>query len=287
MITFDSELLRTLVAIADAGGFARAAARRHLTQSTVSQHMKRLEDQVGRPLFAPAGRRRAPTEAGELLLGYARKILSLHDAAGLALAEGAAAGVVRIGATQDFAEAHLPAVLRAFSRAHPRVRMEARVGQSQELRALVSDAALDAAIVFAEPSAGPGVLLGRERAAWLAAPDFAAPPPADPWPLALFEPPCVFRDAALRALDARQIPWRIAYSSPSLAGIRAAVRAGLAVTARLARDARNGLRALGAKDGLPRLGGFQVALVTSPETPSPAVSAVVALLRARKGEAGR
>ena len=279
MTAFDSDLLVTLVAIADRGGFARAASHLHLTQSTVSQHMKRLEGHAGRPLFAAAGRRRVLTDAGELLLGYARRILALHDAAGLALRDGEAAGVVRIGATQDFAEARLPALLRAFSRLHPRVSVEARVGQSRELRELVDAAALDVAVVFDEPRGRPGVRVGREPAAWLAAPDFARPASGEPWPLALFDAPCVFRAAALRALDARRIPWRIAYASPSLTGIRAAVRAGVAVTARLARDAHGGLAVLGSRDGLPRLEAFHVALLTSTEPPSTAVSALVSLLR--------
>jgi len=97
--TFDGELLRTFVAVVDCGGFAKAGLRRHLTQSTVSQQMRRLEEQVGRALFAPAGRKRVLTERGELLLGFARKILALNDTAAAALQAEGAAGVVRLGAT--------------------------------------------------------------------------------------------------------------------------------------------------------------------------------------------
>jgi len=157
------------------------------------------------------------------------------------------------------------------------VRLEVRVGPSRELHAAVDDALLDVAIVFDDDKGRAGVGLRRERAAWLAASSFSPPVPGEPWPLALFDPPCVFRDAALAALDARQIPWRIAYSSPSLTGLRAAVEAGLAVTPRLARQAGGRVRTLA---GLPPLGSFRVALVVSPEPPSAATGALVAAFQA-------
>ncbi len=285
MWALDGDLLRTFVAVVDSGGFGEAALRRHITQSTVSQQMKRLEEQVGRGLFAAAGRRRVLTGDGELLCGYARRILALQDSAELALRDGQAGGVVRIGAVQDFAEADLAAALRAFARLHPRVRLEVRVGVSHDLRAMVGDARLDLAIVFDDPRAPAGAPLWRERACWLAGTGFTPPAPGEPWPLALFEPPCVFREAALRALDSREVPWRVAYSSPSLVGIRAAVRAGLAITARLPSGQGAGTRILGGRDGLPALGRFRVALVTSAEPLSPAASALAAALRT--GEAVR
>jgi DNA-binding transcriptional LysR family regulator len=277
-MSVDTELLRTFVAVVDCGGFAKAGVRRHMTQSTVSQQMKRLRDQVGHPLFAAAGRRRVPTTTAELLLGYARRILALHDDAALALNEGTTGGAVRIGATQDFAEARLPAVLHAFAHSHPRVRIEVRVGASRELQKLVEEASLDVAIVF-DNSAHATTLLRRERAGWLAGPGFSPPRPGEPWPLSLFEPPCTFRSAALGALDASSIPWKIVYSSPSLSGILAAVRAGLAVTLRLASHAQKGLRTMGPRDGLPAIESFRLALLISPGPATPAARSLVAALR--------
>jgi DNA-binding transcriptional LysR family regulator len=276
---FDGDLLQTFVAVIDCGGFAKAGLRRHLTQSTVSQQMRRLEERVGQPLFAPAGRHRALTEAGETLLRYARKILALYDAAATALRDGGAGGTVRIGVPQDFAEGRLPALLRALHRSHPGVRLEVRVGASRDLRALVDDAVIDAAVVLHDPRGRPGALLAHKRAAWLASADFELPARGEPWPLALFDPPCLVREAALRALDAERIPWRIAYSSPSLTGVFAAVRAGHAVTARLADDARSGLRLLDRRAGLPALGRFRFELLLGAEPIPPAVKALVTVLR--------
>jgi DNA-binding transcriptional LysR family regulator len=278
---FDSDLLQTFVAVIDCGGFAKAGLRRHLTQSTVSQQMRRLEERVGVALFAPAGRKRALTEPGETLLRHARKILTMYDQAAAALRDAEAGGVVRIGVPQDFAESRLPALLRDLHRSHPGVRLEVRVGASRHLRSLVDDAVLDLAVVLRDPRGRPGVQLAHKRAAWLAAPDFEPPMRGEPWPLALFDPPCLVRDAALRALDAERIPWRVAYSSPSLTGIFAAVRAGLAITARLAEDAGRGLRLLDGRAGLPRLGSFRFELVFGADPLSPAVQALSGTLRNR------
>jgi DNA-binding transcriptional LysR family regulator len=203
----------------------------------------------------------------------------MYDAAAAALRDAETGGVVRIGVPQDFAESRLPALLRALHRSHPGVRLEVRVGVSRHLRSLVDDAVLDVAVVLRDPRGRPGVLLALKRAAWLAAPDFSRPAPGEPWPLALFDPPCLVRDAAIHALDAQRVPWRIAFSSSSLTGIFAAVRAGLAVTPRLADDAGRGLRALDRRVGLPALRRFRFEVVFGADPPSPVVRALLATLR--------
>lgn len=273
----DLDLLSTFVAVVESTGFAKAATRRHMTQSTVSQQMKRLTEQAGHPLFTSEGRRRVPTPSGELLFGYAQRLLALHDDALRALGEDSAGDLVRIGSTQDFAETRLPAVLRAFHHAHPRVRAEVRVGSSPDLARQVNESALDVAVVFAARGAR-GPTFAHERAGWLAAPDFVPPAPGHPWPLALFDAPCAFREAALQALDAARQPWRIVYSTPSLSGMLAAVRAGLAITLRLARHGQKGLRAVGPREGLPAVKSFRLALLTA-DPPSPAARALGAVLR--------
>jgi DNA-binding transcriptional LysR family regulator len=213
-----------------------------------------------------------------VLFGSAQRLVAVHDDAVRALGEGSTGEVVRIGATQDFAETRLPGVLRAFHSAHPRVRPEVRVGSSQDLARQVKEAALDLAVVFA--TSGTRVrAFARERAGWLAAPDFAPPVPGQPWPLALFDAPCAFREAALQALDAAHLPWRIVYSTPSLSGLLAAVRAGLAITLRLSRHGQKGLRSVGGREGLPAVKSFPVVLLTA-DPPSPAARALGAVLRA-------
>ena len=279
MDLYDSELLRTLVAVADAGSFARAGERLHLTQSTISQQMKRLEEQAGQPLFAAAGRNRVLTDSGELLLTYARKILTLHESAAVAMQHGAVAGVVRVGVVQDFADTRFPHALRTFAKRHPAVRVEAKVASSRELSAMVDDGILDMAIFFNEPRTRRGETIRKVSLAWLAARDFELPKPGEPWPMVLFEGPCTFKETAIEALDQRRIPWRVVYTSPSLSGLHAAARAGLGVSVRISEHARDNLRTLGKAEGLPPLGGALLKIITANDCLSRAGEELAASLR--------
>src|SRR6201987_3738522 len=99
----DLELLRSFVSVVDAGGFTRAGERVHRTQSTVSQQIRRLEEALGRELIPRKGRQAPPTEEGERLLSYARRILALAAEARDVVARPAGEGVVRLGLPEDFA----------------------------------------------------------------------------------------------------------------------------------------------------------------------------------------
>jgi DNA-binding transcriptional LysR family regulator len=250
----DLDVLRTLAVAMELGSFARAAERLGRTQSAVSLQMRRLEAQVGQPVLRKQGRGLALTDAGDVLLGYARRMLELNDAALSALKGSALAGTVRVGVHQDFAEAALPAVLARFARAHPAVGIAAQVERNAVLLDRLAHGQLDLALVFgASVAPAPGVTatpVGELPMAWLAARDYARDPDA-PLPLIVFEAPCVFRDPALAALERARVAWRIALTSPSLAGLWAAAEAGLGVTVRT----RLGLpRALAPLDtGLPTL----------------------------------
>lgn len=170
----DMDVLRALVIAMEHGGFARAAERLGRTQSAISLQMKKLEEQVGQPLFRKVGRTVALTDAGDLLLGYARRLVALNDEA-LSAARGRAMdGAVRVGFPQDLAERWLPAVLGSFHRAHPRVHVEAQVGRGRELRARVAQGALDLALAFGEID-GPAAAVAPGTAA-------ATPPGPRPTP---------------------------------------------------------------------------------------------------------
>src|ERR1700716_1739236 len=115
----DLELLRSFVSVVDSGGFTRAGERVHRTQSTVSQQIKRLEDDVGQPLLNRNAKDVTPTEAGERLLSYARRLLSLAEEARDVLARPGNEGAVRLGIPEDFAAYRLTKLLATFSRARP------------------------------------------------------------------------------------------------------------------------------------------------------------------------
>jgi len=248
--SIDSELLRTFVAIADQGGFTRAGEMVNRTQSAVSMQMKRLEEDIlQRQLFERDGRQVRLTAEGQVLLGYARRILKLHSEVFTTLREPHMIGTVRIGTPDDYAMRFLPGILSRFAQAYPLVQIEVHCESSKQLM-LRQD--LDLTIVTREPGYEIGQLLRQERFVWAEAQGFS-PHEQNPLPLAMFNTDCFCRLWACNALDAEQKPFRIAYSSASLTAIMAAVGAGLAVTAQLQSLITPDLRILGEAEGLPQL----------------------------------
>ena len=142
----DLELLRSFVSVVDSGGFTRAGERVHRTQSTVSQQIKRLEDDVGQPLLNRNGKDVTPTEAGERLLSYARRLLALAEEARDVMARPESEGAVRLGVPEDFAAYRLAKLLAAFSRSHPGLRLDVRADQSANLKRELERGELDLAL---------------------------------------------------------------------------------------------------------------------------------------------
>lgn len=262
------ELLRTFAAVAEGGGFTRAAERLHRTQSTVSQQLKRLEERLGTPLLARNTRSVTLTERGELLLGYARRLLALNDEALSALEETRLRGNIRLGSAQEVADGGLAEMLAHFTRLHPGVALEVRVDANLKLRDEVERGELDLAVLFQEPGQGLNgsakcEVVKRLRRVWVASRQFSINE-EEPLPLVLANGPCIFRNAVLGALDAINQPWRIALSTPSLAGIRAALRAGLGVGVRTEQWLEPDLRII--DQGLPPLPDVELALLTAADT---------------------
>jgi len=259
---FDLDLLRTLVAIADCGGFTRAAERLGCTQSTVSLQIKRLEDGVGKRLFDREGRNPTPTAEGELLLGYARRLLGLAEEARARLAESEVGGRVRLGTPEDFATTHLPEVLSRFARSHPQVALEVNCDFTAHLLEGFSRGEYDLLLCKREPQ-GPsgGTAVWREPLVWVASERWMLD--QGPVPLVLAPYPDIYRKRALAALDAAGRAWRVAYTSPSLAGVQAAVLAGLGVTILPRELVSAGLRVLGG-GALTELPDAEIALYRAP-----------------------
>ncbi|XQA64751.1 LysR substrate-binding domain-containing protein [Xanthomonas sacchari] len=286
--TFDLDALRSFVAGVELGSFAKAAERRGRSTSAISAQLKKLEEQAGQPVLRRQGRGLALTEAGEALLGYARRLLELNDEAVVALQDTALQGWVRLGLHEDFGEHMLPDVLGRFARAHPQVRIEARIARHQELLARVEAGQLDLALAW---DAGAASAHRQAQAAWplrwIAAGDRSAPHVADwsgaaPLPLVMLEAPCLLRTAATTALDRAGIPWRIAFTSASLGGVWAAVRAGLGITLRTPAGVPAGLALLppGA-GGLPALPALGLSLHRAAAVPPPAVARLAEILQQR------
>jgi len=251
-INLDMDVLRTLVTAQQLGSFNRAAAQIGRSQSAVSQQIRKLEEQVGEPLFHKQGRNLVLTDAGEVVLAYARRILDLNDEAVAALHGRAAEGQVRFGLPADFAETWLPTALGRFKRTHPAVRVEAVVDRNRKLLERLDKGELDLVLAIGSGTRSDAAVLAPLPLAWIG-PAMPQPvwSPGEPVPLAMYEPPCFFRQRALAALDAAGVPWRIAFTSPSLHGLWAAVAAGLGVTLRTAVGLPATLRAV--DDGLPAI----------------------------------
>ncbi|MCB1832310.1 MAG: LysR family transcriptional regulator [Geminicoccaceae bacterium] len=263
--TLDAELLRSFVAIAETGGFTRAAERVHRTQSAVSMQIKRLEETLGQPLFEREGRSVALTPQGELLLDHARRILRAHHEAIAAFDTHAVRGRVRFGSPDDYASTFLPGILARFARSHPLVHVEVVVDSSVRLLEMQAAGDVDLALVSEGSGEAGGVLVTREPVVWVTSARHCIHE-QEPLPLAIFHKGCVFREAALNALDGAGRATRIAYSSISLSGLLAAVEAGLAVGTVIRGNVRPGLRILTETDGFPRLPDVGIKLQRAPST---------------------
>lgn len=226
-VNLPTELLRSFVAIVETGSMLQATERVFVTQSALSLQMRRLEDIVRRPLFHRQGRRLRVTAAGEHLLDTARQMLAMNDRVLAALQGQMLSGTVRIGLNQDFAEMFLPGVLRDFVTAHPDVQLQVRIGGSQELLDALRGDQLD--LVLCVRPAGDPQSIKTGPIEWLG--DVNLLKHTD-LPLALLEPPCLFRTTALRRLEEAGRPFKIVVETASLSGVRAAVQAGLAITCR-------------------------------------------------------
>jgi DNA-binding transcriptional LysR family regulator len=287
---YSHELLRTLVTVIDQGGLAKAAIVLHQTQPAISLQLKRLEEQAQQPLFEKVGRQLKPSSAGQLLADYGRKILALNLEATQALHGHELDGVIRLGAPQDIAEDYLSDVLAKFSAAFPRMQLEVRVERNQQLVKGIVDHDYDIALVTVDreflwqPEQKQSIKqLGTVKMQWLAANQFDLR--AQPLPLVLLEPPCLFRTRAIAALDAAKVEYRIAYITASLAGLRAAVEAGMGVTARLAsrEDYARNIEPVSSLQSfkLPKLGSLKTYLYQTPQKNTAAIELLCGLLEAR------
>ncbi|MGO4398551.1 LysR substrate-binding domain-containing protein [Achromobacter sp. PAB15] len=283
-ITFDLDVLRSFVAGVDLGSFGRAADRLGRSTSAVSAQMKKLEEQAGVPLLRKEGRGLALTDAGETMLAYARRLLDLNDQAARAVRGVELQGIVRLGLQEDFGEMLLPQVLGQFARAHPKVRIEARVARNTDLLERIALGQLDLALAWDHDARVPHAqhLLDLPMC-WIgpAQPVSASlRDDAGEVPLVAFEAPCLFRNCATGALDRANQPWRAVYTSPSLAGLWAAVAAGLGVTVRTPLGLPASVRALApGEHDLPALSSIALSLYRSQAQPDSVAAALGDIVR--------
>lgn len=282
--TLDLETLRTLCVANEHGSYGEAGARLGRTPSAVSLQMKRLQHDVGAPLFRKRGRGVGLTEAGEIVLHYARRMLALNDELLDTVRGASLRGSIRLGCSQDFAEAILPAVLARFAALYPLVTMELRIDGNASLVDAVARDELELALAVGHADRPTADSLGSLELMWIAG-DAFTPRAGQPLPLVLLGPRCAFRRAAIQALDEAGMPWRVAAVSPSVAGIWAAARGGLGITARSAHALPTALVSGRSMFGLPALGAIAVTLHAREGASSEACERLRAIIREAVREA--
>ena len=251
-MNLDLDLLRTFVAVADLNTFAAAAAAVCRTQSAVSQQMQRLEQLVGKELFARHGRNKLLTEHGIQLLGYARKILRFNDEACMSLMFSNLQGVLTLGASDESADTILPFLLNRISSVYPKLALDVSVKRNAFMVEMLNENKVDLVVTTHRPGQFDCLTLRTSPTHWYCAAEYVLQK-GEPVPLVLLDDPSPFRDMVLTALNEANIPWRLAYVASTLPAVRAAVKAGLGVTARPVEMMSPDLRVLGKSDGLPAL----------------------------------
>lgn len=251
-MNLDLDLLRTFVAVADLNTFAAAAAAVCRTQSAVSQQMQRLEQLVGKELFARHGRNKLLTEHGIQLLGYARKILRFNDEACMSLMFSNLQRVLTLGASDESADTILPFLLNRISSVYPKLALDVSVKRNAFMVEMLKENEVDLVVTTHRPGQYDCLTLRTSPTHWYCAAEYVLQK-GEPIPLVLLDDPSPFRDMVLTALNEASIPWRLAYVASTLPAVRAAVKAGLGVTARPVEMMSPDLRVLGQSEGLPSL----------------------------------
>jgi DNA-binding transcriptional LysR family regulator len=260
----DLELLRSFVSVVEAGGFTRAGERVHRTQSTVSQQIKRLEEDVGQVLLHRDGKDVRPTDAGERLLAYARRLLSLAEEARDVLRQPDSEGAIRLGIPEDFAAYRLAKLLGAFSRSHPNLRLDVRADQSKNLARDLERGELDLALYKREAGEKGAIAVWPERVHWVTSKSHPVDIDVPSVPLIGFPLGCIYRAGAIHALERAGRAWHTAYTSSSLAGIQAAVAAGMGLSILSEMSIQAEHRVLTAKEGFAPINRTEMALMAAP-----------------------
>jgi DNA-binding transcriptional LysR family regulator len=261
---FDLELLRTFVSVVDTGGFTKAGERVNRTQSTVSQQIRKLEEQLGRPLLL---RQRASkniqlTEDGEKLISYARRLVALSLEAHSVLSAASNTHVVKLGVPEDFDVQRLMRLLAGFAREHPQVRLDTVNGISVDLHARLEAKEIDLALVKRDARQKADDALGRwpEHLTWVAGQ--GVQDMDDPIPLAVFPQGCIYRNRIIHALETSGRRWRVVFASQSLVGIQAAVSAGLGISLLPSSAVLAQHRVLTAEEGFAPVPPSELALIS-------------------------
>lgn len=274
--TVDIDLLRVFDTLVKVGSFTTAARTLSRTQSAVSMQMRRLEEQLGTRLVTRGTRKLAATSEGLHMLPLARQMLALNDQLFAEVEADEVSGVIRVGSIEHYATRVLPPLIAEFCERYPRIHIELQHGTASQMHADLGSRH-DIVIGIGPVGSSEGLRLSKSRAVWAVSPSIAVHL-RRPLPLAVNPEGAMLRRWATQALDRAGIPWRVAYTSTSVTGLEAAVRAGIAVAVFREDTISKRLRILGAKDGLPPLPDVEAWLAAVPLPGRAAVELLEAFL---------
>jgi DNA-binding transcriptional LysR family regulator len=255
----DTALIRSFVTVAETSSMTAAANALRLTQGAVSQQIKRLEDAFACPLFERNRRGLTLTNAGERLLGKARRFLGLNDEIWAEITTPAFTGEVRLGMPYDLVTTYLPPVLKTYAQEYPHVDVSLVCLTSPLLAEALAAGEIDLAIIEEPAGRSEGECLAIERLVWIGGKGGEAYLKR-PLPLSIVSDTCAFRPVVFDALRRAGLAWRTVYGNGGVEAITATVLTDLAVTASLAATVPPGVDILTPQSGLPDLATFAINL---------------------------
>lgn len=249
----DMKLLRAFLAVVETGGFTSASERMHMTQSAVSNQLKRLETQLGVKLINRNGKGGLLTEDGRILLSFARRLMKINDEAVLIFFKSEVSGNIRIGIVEEVAYGMFSDAMARYNHRHRQVQIDLTIGLTRDLRAQLERDELD--LVIGKRPAGKedgGSVLYRDRLEWVAHKQHDLHD-GRPVPLVLSPAPCIHREAIINALEQQNKRWRVACHAPTLNSVKAAVMSRIGVSALDSKTVEPTMNVLGPEHGFPRL----------------------------------
>ncbi len=272
MALLDLDQLRSFLAIVHTGSYTRAASHVNKTQSAVSVQIRKLEEALGKPLFAMAGRKARLTPEGERLVEYAQRLLDLNNEIVSSIAEPSLSGSIRIG-TPVYAERYFPLIFASFAKVYPEVEIEILSNESHKLAEALDRGELDLAMVTHASTHQRGEVIRMEQLFWVAAPGFELEG-REVIPLAMYHEASALRAIATDALEAIGLRYRVAYTSASNDALTGALKAGLAVGVLPGCALSKKLRIVDERDGFPALPQFAISLIQGPNAAEPHIKAM-------------
>ncbi|ALE07345.1 LysR family transcriptional regulator [Arthrobacter sp. ERGS1:01] len=279
--TFDPVQLKSFLAVAETRNFTRAAERLGISQPTVSQHVRKLEQAAGRILVARDTRDVRLTDNGDAMAGFARTILAANDAASRYFSGAAMRGRLRFGTADDLAITGLPRILREFRQLYPQINLELTVSQSDQLHRRLKAGQLDLVFVKWVNGAQEGEVVKQDTFAWVGLEQTVLEPGA-PVPVIAYPAPSLSRKLALDALEEAGRTWRVTCTTKQISGVLAALRAGIGIAVMPTSLVPDDLKIITRRFDLPAVGDVDFTLIRNPLANTEVIDALTQAIMGRK-----